>query len=353
LAATVKTEIEGIRGVKDLLVEQQAMVPQLRIEYDRDRLLAAELSVGHINRTIETAMKGETVSTIVQGQRTFDLSVKLREDARQELQVLRRLPIDLPGGGQLPLEALATIEQAYGPNSISREHVQRRMVIQCNVAERGLVEVVEEIQERLRQEQSSLPQGYYFEFGGQFESQQSASRTIGGLFILAMLGILLTLYTMFGSIRLALQVMAAIPMAFIGAVTALVLTHQHLTIASLVGFISLAGIASRNGILLIHHYLHLVEFEGEGWTPSMLVRGGLERLAPVLMTALTAGIALIPLVLAADQPGKEILYPVATVILGGLISSTLLDFLVHPALFWLFGIEAGKQSIARRQVQGW
>jgi HME family heavy-metal exporter len=350
LAATVKTEIEGIRGVKDLLVEQQAMVPQLRIEYDRDRLLAAELSVGQINRTIETAMKGETVSTIVQGQRTFDLSVKLREDARQELQVLRRLPIDLPGGGQLPLEALATIEQAYGPNSISREHVQRRMVIQCNVAERGLVE---EIQERLRQEQSSLPQGYYFEFGGQFESQQSASRTIGGLFILAMLGILLTLYTMFGSIRLALQVMAAIPMAFIGAVTALVLTHQHLTIASLVGFISLAGIASRNGILLIHHYLHLVEFEGEGWTPSMLVRGGLERLAPVLMTALTAGIALIPLVLAADQPGKEILYPVATVILGGLISSTLLDFLVHPALFWLFGIEAGKQSIARRQVQGW
>jgi CzcA family heavy metal efflux pump len=351
LAAAVKTAIEGIRGVKDLMVEPQAMVPQLRIEYDRDRLLAAGLSVGQINRTIETAMNGQTVSTVVQGQRTFDLTVKLREDARQELQVLRRLPIDLPSGGQLPLEALATIEQAYGPNSISREHVQRRIVIQCNVSERGLVEVVEEIKERLRKEQSELPQGYYFEFGGQFESQQRATRTIAWLFSLALLGILLTLYQMFGSIRLALQVMAAIPMAFIGAVTALVLTHQHLTIASLVGFISLAGIASRNGILLIHHYLHLVEFEGEGWTPSMLVRGGLERLSPVLMTALTAGIALIPLVLAADQPGKEILYPVATVILGGLISSTLLDFLVHPALFWLFGIEAGKQSIARRKPQ--
>jgi Cu/Ag efflux pump CusA len=159
------------------------------------------------------------------------------------------------------------------------------------------------------------------------------------------------LYTMFRSVNLSLQVMAALPMAFIGSVAALVLTHQTLTIAAMVGFISLAGIASRNGILLLNHYLHLVKYEGEGWTKEMIVRAGLERLAPVLMTALTAGIGLVPLVLAAHQPGKEILYPVATVILGGVISSTLLDFFVHPALFWLFGLRAAEGVVQEARTE--
>jgi HME family heavy-metal exporter len=166
-----------------------------------------------------------------------------------------------------------------------------------------------------------------------------------------MLGVFLVLFTMFRSVNLSLQVMAALPMAFIGSVAALVLTHQTLTIAAMVGFISLAGIASRNGILLLNHYLHLVRYEGEQWTKEMIVRAGLERLAPVLMTALTAGIGLIPLVLAADQPGKEILYPVATVILGGVISSTLLDFFVHPALFWLFGLKAAESVVGAGQSE--
>ena len=160
---------------------------------------------------------------------------------------------------------------------------------------------------------------------------------IGFLSLFSLAGMFLALYTLFRSVNMALQVLAALPMAAIGAVAALVLTHQSLTVASLVGFISLSGIASRNGILLIAHYLHLVQYEGEQFTPQMIERAGKERLAPMLMTALTAGIALVPLVLAAGEPGKEILYPVATVILGGLISSTLLDFFVHPALFWCFG----------------
>ena len=166
------------------------------------------------------------------------------------------------------------------------------------------------------------------------------------LFVAALVGIFLVLFKMFHSVNLSLQVMAALPMAFIGAVAALVITHQTLTVAAMVGFIVLVGVASRNGILLLNHYLHLVKYEGEGWTQEMIVRGGLERLAPVLMTALTAGIALVPLTLSAGEPGKEILYPVATVIVGGLVSSTLLDFFVHPALFWTFGL-----SPARRVVE--
>jgi HME family heavy-metal exporter len=321
------------------------LIPQLKIEYDRDKMLTAGVSVDKLNQLIETAMNGQIVSEVMQGQRTFDLVVRLREDARQDLDVLRRLTIDLPGGGKVPLESLAKIEESLGPNTIQRERIRRRIVIQCNVADRGLVEVVEEIQSKLKAYSSSLPQGYYFEFSGQFESQKIASQMIGWLFLVALAGVFLTLYTMFRSINLSLQVMAAVPMAFIGSVAALVITGQNLTIASLVGFISLGGIASRNGILLLQHYLHLVKHEGEDWTQEMIVRAGQERLAPVLMTALTAGIGLVPLVFAAGQPGKEILYPVATVILGGVISSTLLDFFVHPALFWLFGLRSAQRVV--------
>jgi CzcA family heavy metal efflux pump len=349
-AADVKAEMQQVRGVRDLIVEQQVMIPQLKIEYDRDKLLLAGLNVETLNRIIETAMNGIVVSEVMQGQRVFDLVVRFKEDARENLDVLRRLPIELPSGGQVPLESLANIYDSLGPNTIQREKIRRRIVIQCNTSDRGLVEVVEEIQQRLKTVSAKLPSGYYFEFSGQFESQQRASRVILLLFIVALVGVFLTLFTMFQSVNLSLQVMAAIPMAFIGSVVALVLTNQTLTIASMVGFISLGGIASRNGILLLQHYLHLVEHEGEQWSHAMIIRAGKERLAPVLMTALTAGIGLVPLVLAAGQPGKEILYPVATVILGGVISSTLLDFFVHPALFWLFGLPAAQRVIGKRHL---
>jgi HME family heavy-metal exporter len=344
-AEAARAAISEVRGVRDLLVEQQSLIPQLRIDLDRDRLLTSGVSVEQVNDLIETAMHGQAVSEILVGQRTFDLVVRLNEDARENLELLRRLPIETPGGGVIPLESVAKIYESAGPNAINREQVRRRIVVQCNVAGRGLVDVVQDVKRQLAPIQANLPPGYYFEFSGQFESQQKATRMIGWLFLGSMVGVFLVLFTMFKSVNLSLQVMVAIPMAFIGSVAALVLTGQTLTIASMVGFISLAGIASRNGILLLQHYLHLVKYEGEQWSHQMILRAGLERLAPVLMTALTAGIALVPLVLAAGQPGKEILYPVATVILGGVISSTLLDFFVHPALFWLFGRREGERVV--------
>jgi CzcA family heavy metal efflux pump len=348
-AESMKKAIANIPGIRDLQVEQQVNIPQLRIEIDGAKLQQLGLRRLDVNEFIETAMQGEIVSEVLDGQRTFDLVVRLDEDYREDLDALKRLSIELPTGGTVKLEDVARIYQADGPNTINREQVRRRITIQCNVAGRGLVDVVNDIRTRLAPIEAKLPEGYFVQYGGQFESQQSASRTIAILFVVALVGIFLVLYKMFHSVNLALQVMAALPMAFIGAVAALVLTQQTLTVAAMVGFIALVGVASRNGILLLNHYLHLVKYEGEGWTKEMIVRGGLERLAPVLMTALTAGIALVPLTLSAGEPGKEILYPVATVIVGGLISSTLLDFFVHPALFWTLGLGSARRVVESQE----
>jgi HME family heavy-metal exporter len=345
-AEQMKAAITGVPGVKDLMVEQQVEIPQLQIKLRRDKLMQYGLTADEINEFIETAMNGKTVSEIVQGERKFDLVVRLDDPFRVDVDALRRLSINLKAGGRVPLETVADVVQGSGPNTINRENVRRRIIIQCNTAGRDLNGVVLDIQKRLGPIQAALPTGYFLEYGGQFESQQQATRMIGILSLVSLAGMFLALYTLFRSTNLALQVLAALPMAAIGSVAALVLTHQSLTVASMVGFISLSGIASRNGILLIAHYLHLVRHEGEGFTPEMVERAGRERVAPMLMTALTAGIALIPLVLAAGEPGKEILYPVATVILGGLISSTLLDFFVHPALFWCFGRAQAEKEMA-------
>jgi HME family heavy-metal exporter len=344
-AEEIEAAISGVAGVRDLQVEQQVIISQLRIEADAHKLEQFGLQRNVVNQFVDTAMQGEVVSQVLDGQRTFDLVVRLDEPFREDLNALRRIVIDTPNEGAVKLEDVARIYKAAGPNMISREQVRRRIVVQCNVSDRGLVDVVNDIRARLAPIEEDLPAGYFIEYSGQFESQQSASRTIAVLFVASLVGIFLVLFTMFQSVNLSLQVMAALPMAFIGAVAALVITQQTLTIAAMVGFIALVGIASRNGILLLNHYLHLVKHEGEGWTQEMIVRGGLERLAPVLMTALTAGIALVPLTLAAGEPGKEILYPVATVIVGGLISSTLLDFFVHPALFWTMGLRSAQRAV--------
>ncbi len=344
-AQEMLAEIQTVPGVKDPLVEPQVIIPQLRIELDRDKLLHYGLTPVEVNEFIETAMNGQVVSEVLSEQRTFDLLIRMDENYREDLNALRRLTVDLRDGGKIPLEAIAKIYESGGPNTVNRENVRRRIILQANVSNRGVVDVVEDIQQRVRPVVASLPPGYFVEYSGQFETQQKATRVIGGLFAVSLVGVFLVLFTMFRSVNLSLQVMAALPMAFIGSVAALVVTGQTLTIAAMVGFISLAGIASRNGILLLNHYLHLVKYEGETWSKQMIVRAGLERLAPVLMTALTSGIGLVPLVLAAGEPGKEILYPVATVILGGLLSSTLLDFFVHPALFWLFGLHEAQRVV--------
>lgn len=345
-ANEMKAAIANVAGVKDLMVEQQVEIPQLQIKLNRGQLAAHGLTSDVVNEFIETAMNGRTVSEIVQGQRKFDLVVRLDDEYRKDPAKLRRLAVNLPAGGRVPLSAVADIEMSSGPNTINRENVRRRIIIQCNTAGRDLNSVVTDIQKKLAPIQASLPTGYFIEYGGQFESQKHATKVIGLLSLISLAAMFLALYTLFHSVNLALQVLSALPMAAIGAVGALVVTGQSLTVASMVGFISLSGIASRNGILLIAHYLHLVRHEGEHFTPSMIERAGKERLAPMLMTALTAGIALVPLVMAAGEPGKEILYPVATVILGGLISSTLLDFFVHPALFWCFGRKSAEEQVA-------
>ncbi len=345
-AEQMKSLVAGVDGLTDVVVEQQTNVPQLRIELDRDALVQYGLQPADVMELVETAMNGRTISQVLVGVRTFDLVLRLADSFREDEAKLRRLAITLPQGGTVPLEAVARIYESGGPNTIKREQVRRRIVLQANVTEHGVVDVVGDIKSRLAD--LELPPGYFLEYGGQFESQQSATRRLAILSAIALLGMFLVLYSLFGSVNFALQVLAALPTAFLGAVAALVITDQNLTVAAMVGFISLCGIASRNGILLLNHYLHLVQHEGESWTPAMVVRAGRERMAPVLMTALTSGIGLLPLALAAGEPGKEILYPVATVIIGGLITSTMAEFLVRPALFWAVGRGAGQRILDDR-----
>jgi len=237
-----------------------------------------------------------------------------------------------------------------GPNQIKRENLRRRIVVRCNAQGRDLASVVSDIQAAVK-EKVPMPEGYFVEYGGQFQSQERATQLIAILALVSFLGMFFVLMLLFPSTRIVLQILNAIPTAFIGGVIALVLTGQTLTVASLVGFISLGGIAVRNGILLITHYIHLMRHEGEGFTEQMVLRGSLERLSPVLMTALTAGIALIPLVLAGHQPGREILYPVATVILGGLITSTFCEFLIHPGLFWRFSGKDAERLAGKKKAE--
>ena len=348
-ADEMKAAIADVEGVKDLQVEQQLTIPQMRIEIDGYQLKQYGLTRGDITEFVETAMNGKVVSEMLEGQRKFDLLVRLDEPYREDLETLKRLTIHLPNGGITKLGSVAHIYRGGGPNTINREQVRRRIVLQCNVGKRGLVDVVRDIRQQLKPIEDSLPTGYFVEYDGQFESQQSATRMIRILFLISLVGMFLVLFTMFRSANLALQVMMALPMAYIGSVAAIYLTGQTMTVATMVGFISLCGIASRNGILLTNHYLHLVQLEGESWTQEMIVRAGKERLAPVLMTALTSGIGLVPLALAADKPGTEILYPVATVIIGGLISSTLLEFLVRPALFWQFSMKSAQRLTEQEQ----
>jgi HME family heavy-metal exporter len=277
------------------------------------------------------------VSQVLEGQRRFDLVVKLNAQYRTDYPRLGELRIDLPTGtGQVRLKDVADIpEAAGGPNQINRENVRRRAVIRCNTAGRDLAGVVADIEQRVKA-RVPMPEGYFVEYGGQFEAQRSATLLIALLAVVSVAGVFVVLFLLYPSVRISLQILNAVPTAFIGGVFALVVTHQTLTVASLVGFVSLGGIAVRNGILLVTHYVHLLREDGLPFARETVLRGSLERLAPVLMTALTAGIGLIPLVIGGQKPGLEILYPVSTVILGGLITSTFCEFLIHPGLFWKF-----------------
>ncbi len=348
-AEQIKAALIDIPGLLPPVVESQQLIPQLRIELNREQLALYGLTAGHVNTFIETAMNGRVVSTILDGQRTFDLVVRLDEAARIDLESVNRLSLTLPAGGHIPLSAVARVYEAGGPNTINHERTRRRIAIRGNAAGRDLGGVVADIRRAVQT--IDMPEGYFVEYGGQFEAQQEATRQIAIMSLVSLVGVFLVLYTLFPSTRIVLQIMSALPIAFVGGACALWLTGQSLTVASLVGFISLGGIAARNGILLVSHYLHLMREEGEEFTEAMILRGSLERLAPVLMTALTAGIGLVPLVLGGQQPGKEILYPVATVILGGLITSTICEYVVHPGLFWRLSGSAAERLAVRSETE--
>jgi CzcA family heavy metal efflux pump len=336
LAERVETTIQNVPGVTPPVVEPIRQTEELHIRLRTDDLAFYGVTRAYVAQIVQTALQGEVVSQVLEGQRRFDLLVRLEESYRTDYANLGRLRLDLPGGrGQIELRELADIGEGAGPNAVNRENARRRIVIRCNTQDRDLASAVAEIQQRV-QSQVPMPAGYFVEYGGQFESQQRATSLIMVLAAISVVGMFVVLMILYPSVRVVLQILNALPTAFIGGVLALVLTRQDLTVASLVGFISLGGIAVRNGILLVTHYFHLMKEEGEDFTEAMVLRGSLERLAPVLMTALTAGIGLIPLVLGGQEPGREILYPVATVILGGLVTSTFCEFLIHPGLFWKF-----------------
>ncbi|MFN2440383.1 MAG: efflux RND transporter permease subunit, partial [Chitinophagaceae bacterium] len=263
---------------------------------------------------------------------------------QSNIEQIRNTPIATSSGALIPLNQIATVDLENSINAINHENTQRRIVVSANVQGRDLGSTVEEMQDAVRSNMQ-LPQGYFIEWGGQFESQQTASKLIAILSLFSFAGIFLVLYSHFKSWKIALQIMLNIPLALIGSVVAVMLTGGVFSIATLVGFITLTGIASRNGIMMLSHYIHLVEHEGEKFGDKMIIRGSQERLVPVLMTALVAALALIPLTLDATAPGKEILYPVASVILGGLISSTLLDIIVTPVVFKRFGKKALEKYI--------
>ena len=348
-AEEIRQTMASVPGVVDLNVEKLVEIPQVQVKLNRDALARYGLQSGSVSEALEIAMLGKTTGNVLEGQRAYDVVVRFNEAARNDVRAISSTLIDTPSGAKIPLSSVASITEGFGPNVIVRENVQRRIVISANVAGRDMNSVVTDIQNKVKSD-VPLPEGYFLEYGGQFEAQQSAQRLILSLSALSLIGIFMVLNMAMGHWIAAAQVMVNIPLAIIGGVLAVSLTSGVLSIASLIGFISLFGITSRNGIMMISHYIHLMKEEGENWTEHMIIRGSLERLVPVLMTALTAGLALIPLAISVGAPGREILQPLAVVVLGGLITSTLLDQLVTPALFWKYGKPVGDKAIREREA---
>jgi len=288
-----------------------------------------------LDELIDVAFLGMKTSQVYEGERRHDLVVRFAPQYRDDLESIRKTLIDTPAGGAIPLEMVADIRVERGPNYISRENVQRKIVIQANVSGSDLRGAVEAIRDKIG-ENIDLPQGYMVEFGGQFESEERATRTVTLLSIISIFAIMIALYLEFGSFRQATLVMINLPLALIGGILSVFLTDGVISIASLVGFITLFGIAVRNGILMVSHYNHLMDEEGRSLKDAV-IQGSMERLSPILMTAMTTGLALVPLALAADKPGSELESPMAIVILGGLVSATFLNLVVVPALFVKWG----------------
>lgn len=331
IAEDIRQRIGPLPGLADPIVEQQTIIPQLRFEIDYDALADYGVAARELTDLIETAMHGRVVSLYVEGGRFFDVVLRMDDEYRLDLEQLDRLPLELPDGTRLNLGSLVKLQRGGGPNTIHRESNRRRIVVRVNTRGGDLSGVVENIQ-RVVGSQVDLPAGYYVTYGGQFEARRSAQQRLLGFSLVSAALVFAVLYCVFPQTRLVLQVLVAVPIAMSGGVAALIITGQSLSVAAMVGFISLGGIATRNGILLISTYQRLIQ--QRGWGAETVLEGSLQRVAPVLMSALTTGLGLLPLVIGGTQPGKEILYPIATVIVGGLVSSTLCEFLVRPGLYW-------------------
>jgi CzcA family heavy metal efflux pump len=369
------TEMSQVPGVVDLQMEPQVEIPQVRLQVQREAAARHGLAPGDVAALLETAYKGQVVSQVLDDDRYFQMMVWFDEESRSDPEVIGQTILDTPSGRKVALSEVAEVLDTTGPNTINREHVRRRIVVFCNVEGRDLVSVVRDIRQRLipmEDRLRELPGNYYIELGGQFEAQQDANFRLLVLGSASVIGVFLLLCKCLESWRAALQVLANIPLAAMGSVITLLIVNQptaealaavpwwewpqvwigatSLSVAHWVGFITLIGIVSRNGIMMISHYIHLMQHEGEAFGEAMIIRGSLERLAPVMMTACTSFIGLLPLLFGAGQTGKEILHPLALVVFGGMLTSTLLDQLVTPALFYKFGRKVYQASPSSTDV---
>lgn len=331
LGNEIKSAIQGIPGIADLNVEQQIERPQLVISPKREMLAKYGISLPEFSEFVNVCLAGEAVSQVYEKGKSFDLTVRVKDNLRDEMEKIRNLMIDTGDGQKIPLNYVAEIRSTMGPNTISRENVKRKIVISANVADRDLRSVVNDIQAQV-DAQIKLPEGYHIEYGGQFESEQAASRTLALTSFMSIVVIFLLLYHEFRNVKESAIILINLPLALIGGVFALLITTGEVSIPAIIGFISLFGIATRNGMLLINHYNHLQQEEGYGVYDSV-IRGSLDRLNPILMTALSSALALIPLALSGDLPGNEIQSPMAKVILGGLLTSTFLNGFIIPIVY--------------------
>ncbi len=343
LAETARQQLSSIPGLVDLQLEKQVLIPQLRIELDYGRAALYGLTPAAVTQALEALSNGRRVSQIVDGNRRFDVVMRL-SDLDRSTTALRELLIATPMG-HIPLGMIAEVTETDGPNQIQREGTQRRILVYGNGdGQRDMAAIANDVRKVIAG--LKLPRGYTASLEGTFQAQEDATWRIGGLSLVSLAAIFLVLYSRYRSTTLALIIMGAIPMALIGSVIALALAGQPLSVASMIGFITLAGISARNGILKVSHYINLVLREGETFGPSLIIRGSLERIVPVLLTALSAGLALTPLLIGADEPGREILHPVAVTIFGGLLSATLLDTILTPLLFFRYGKQPLERLVA-------
>ena len=344
LGIEIQTIAKTIPGFEDCKLDQTSSIPQLRIEADRDRAKAYGIAPGKLNDQLSALIGGKEVAELREGQRRVSLVMRLPVEWRDSPDKIAELPMEAGEGQRIPLSLVADVREAKGPNVIFRENAQRRFALAIKPTVPDVSNLVVKLRDEVT-EKVKLPEGYFITFEGEFQAQKEATQRIATFTLVVLAVIAFLLYGYFRTPFFALQVLFDIPLALVGGLVFTYFKLNNISIATLVGFIAVAGVAARNSIMLISHYLHLMQHEGESFTKKMVIRGTKERLVPVLMTALAAGIGLIPLVLAADQPGKEILHPVAVVIVGGLITSTLLGLGVTPTVFYTFGRKAAATAI--------